>query len=72
MVEESFGPVVGIMPVDSDADAVTLMNDSPYGLTASIWTLRYRGGGKHRRQVETGTVYMNRCDYLTRRSPGPG
>ena len=64
MVEESFGPVVGIMPVDSDADAVTLMNDSPYGLTASIWTSDIEAAESIGRQVETGTVYMNRCDYL--------
>ena len=64
MVEESFGPVVGIMPVGSDADAVTLMNDSPYGLTASIWTSDIEAAESIGRQVETGTVYMNRCDYL--------
>ncbi len=64
MVEESFGPVVGIMPVGSDADAVTLMNDSPYGLTASIWTADIEAAESIGRQVETGTVYMNRCDYL--------
>ena len=38
MVEETFGPVVGIMKVSSDEEAITLMNDSKYGLTASIWT----------------------------------
>jgi acyl-CoA reductase-like NAD-dependent aldehyde dehydrogenase len=64
MVEESFGPVVGIMPVRSDEDAVTLMNDSPYGLTASIWTADIEAAETIGRQVETGTVYMNRCDYL--------
>ena len=64
MVEESFGPVVGIMPVRNDEDAVTLMNDSPYGLTASIWTADVEAAETIGRQVETGTVYMNRCDYL--------
>lgn len=64
MSEESFGPVVGIMPVDDDAHAVLLMNDSAYGLTASVWTkdlARARALGE---EVETGTWFMNRCDYL--------
>ncbi len=49
MREESFGPVVGIMKVSDDAEAIELMNDSPYGLTASIWTAGPRGGGEDRR-----------------------
>src|SRR5262249_6893825 len=64
MVEESFGPVVGIMKVKSDEEAVKLMNDSPYGLTASIWTTDGKKAEEIGQQVETGTVYMNRCDYL--------
>lgn len=64
MVDESFGPVVGIMAVANDADAVTLMNDSPYGLTASIWTADVDEAEAIGRQVQTGTVFMNRCDYL--------
>jgi acyl-CoA reductase-like NAD-dependent aldehyde dehydrogenase len=64
MTEESFGPVVGIMPVKSDEEAIRLINDSRYGLTASLWTTdadaaRLIGG-----EIDTGTVYMNRCDYL--------
>ncbi|KAG6906758.1 hypothetical protein DXG01_012261 [Tephrocybe rancida] len=70
MKEETFGPVVGIMKVSSDDEALKLMNDSPYGLTASIWTdaennptsedafLKLTDG------LETGTVFLNRCDYL--------
>ncbi|KAG8692210.1 hypothetical protein FRC08_009937 [Ceratobasidium sp. 394] len=68
MKEETFGPVVGIMRVPSDNAALELMNDSPYGLTASIWTttrpesqeafLRFVD------ELETGTVFLNRCDYL--------
>jgi acyl-CoA reductase-like NAD-dependent aldehyde dehydrogenase len=64
MRDESFGPVVGIMPVKNDAEAIALMNDSPYGLTASLWTADADRAARIGAQVETGTVFMNRCDYL--------
>ncbi len=64
MTEESFGPVVGIMKVRDDAEALALMNDSPYGLTASIWTQDYDTAAAIGAQIETGTVFMNRADYL--------
>ncbi|MEM8631477.1 MAG: aldehyde dehydrogenase family protein [Pseudomonadota bacterium] len=64
MREESFGPVVGIMPVDSDAEALALMNDSDFGLTASLWTSDADRAARLGRRIETGTVFMNRCDYL--------
>ena len=64
MTEESFGPVVGIMAVKDDAEALKLMNDSPYGLTASLWTQDPERAWKIGRQIETGTVFMNRADYL--------
>ena len=64
MMEESFGPVVGIMKVSGDAEALRLMNDSPYGLTASVWTQDYDTALALGRQIETGTVFMNRADYL--------
>ncbi|MCB2115253.1 MAG: aldehyde dehydrogenase family protein [Rhodobacteraceae bacterium] len=64
MREESFGPVVGIMPVKDDAHAVSMMNDCDYGLTASLWTKDSERAARIGRQVETGTVYQNRCDYL--------
>ena len=64
MTEETFGPVVGIMKVKSDAEALALMNDSPYGLTASIWTEDYDTAASLGAQLETGTVFMNRADYL--------
>ncbi|MDO8986292.1 aldehyde dehydrogenase family protein [Cypionkella sp.] len=64
MMEESFGPVVGIMKVKDDAEALKLMNDSPYGLTASIWTADYDTAAALGAQIETGTIFMNRADYL--------
>ncbi|RNF32894.1 aldehyde dehydrogenase family protein [Paracoccus methylarcula] len=64
MREESFGPVVGIMPVADDDQAVALMNDCDYGLTASIWTGDAQAAEKIGARLETGTVFMNRCDYL--------
>jgi len=64
MKEESFGPVVGIMKVSSDAEAVRLMNDSPYGLTAAVWTTDIAAAEAVGSEIEAGTVYMNRCDYL--------
>jgi acyl-CoA reductase-like NAD-dependent aldehyde dehydrogenase len=62
--EETFGPAVGIMKVTSDEEAVRLMNDSAYGLTAAIWTEDLEAAERIGRQVDTGTVFMNRCDYL--------
>jgi len=64
MKQESFGPVVGIMKVGNDAQAIELMNDSEYGLTASIWTRDETKAAELGAQIQTGTVYMNRCDYL--------
>ena len=64
MREESFGPIVGIMKVRNDEEAIALMNDSPYGLTASIWTRDTEHAIAIGDRVETGTVFMNRCDYL--------
>ncbi len=64
MRDESFGPVVGIMPVKSDDEAIRLMNDSEFGLTASLWTADPDRAERIGNQIETGTVFMNRCDYL--------
>lgn len=64
MLEETFGPVVGIMPVESDEEAIQLMNDSPFGLTASIWSQNADLAEAIGNRIETGTVFMNRCDYL--------
>jgi acyl-CoA reductase-like NAD-dependent aldehyde dehydrogenase len=64
MREESFGPVVGIVKVRDDEEAIRLMNDSPYGLTAAIWTSDADAAERIGARLETGTVFMNRCDYL--------
>jgi len=64
MREESFGPVVGIMKVKDDAEAIALINDSRFGLTASLWTRDIARAEFIAGQIETGTVFMNRCDYL--------
>ncbi|UHS57067.1 aldehyde dehydrogenase family protein [Agrobacterium vaccinii] len=64
MTEETFGPAVGIMKVKNDDEAIALMNDSKYGLTASLWTQDAERAGRIGREIETGTVFMNRADYL--------
>jgi acyl-CoA reductase-like NAD-dependent aldehyde dehydrogenase len=64
MWEETFGPVSGVMKVASDEEAVGLMNDSPYGLTAAVWTSDVEAAQRIGDALETGTVFMNRCDYL--------
>ncbi|MEZ4959026.1 MAG: aldehyde dehydrogenase family protein [Saprospiraceae bacterium] len=64
MTEETFGPVVGIMSVKNDEEALRLMNDSRYGLTASIWTQDAEAAIRLGDRIETGTCFMNRCDYL--------
>jgi len=64
MTEETFGPIVGVMPVESDDEAVTLMNDSAYGLSASIWTADADAARSIGARLQTGTVFMNRADYL--------
>jgi acyl-CoA reductase-like NAD-dependent aldehyde dehydrogenase len=64
MTEETFGPAIGVMPVASDDEAIRLMNDSRYGLTAAIWTSDEDAAIRIGDQVDTGTWFMNRCDYL--------
>lgn len=64
MREESFGPIVGIMPVKDDEEALALMNDCAYGLTASIWSSDPERAMALGRRIETGTVFLNRADYI--------
>ncbi|KAJ3952749.1 hypothetical protein N0V92_010811 [Colletotrichum tropicale] len=63
MTEETFGPVIPVMRVKDDDEAVKLMNDSEFGLTASIWTKDTDRGYEIADQVEAGTVFVNRCDF---------
>lgn len=72
MREETFGPCIGIMKVSSDAEAIELMNDSPYGLTASVWTEDMEAGEAIAAEIETGTCFLNRCDYLDPALPWTG
>lgn len=72
MQEETFGPVVGIMKVKDDAEAISLMNDNRYGLTASIWTEDINKAMIIGDALNTGTVFMNRCDYLDPALPWTG
>ena len=64
MQDESFGPIVGIMSVKNDEQAIAMMNDSHYGLTAAIWTQDIVQAEHIGQALHTGTVFMNRCDYL--------
>jgi len=72
MVEESFGPVVGIQKVSSDAEAVALMGDTEYGLTAAVYSTSYERAEKVMRQLNTGTVYWNCCDRVSASVPWSG
>ena len=72
MTEESFAPIAAVSAVGGDEEAVTLMNDSRYGLTASLWTADEAAAEAIGRRLEVGTVLMNRCDYLDPALPWAG
>lgn len=71
MKDETFGPVIPVMKVDSDDQAVALMNDSEFGLTASVWTKDTAKGYELAEKLEAGTVFVNRCDYPSPVSASP-
>lgn len=72
MEEETFGPVVGVMAVADDAQAIRLINNSRYGLTASLWTRDVEAASALSSQIDTGTVFINRCDVLEPSLPWSG
>jgi acyl-CoA reductase-like NAD-dependent aldehyde dehydrogenase len=72
MKEESFGPVVGIQKVKDDAEAVELMGDTEYGLTAAIYSKDYARAEQVMKQLNTGTVYWNCCDRVSASLPWSG
>jgi acyl-CoA reductase-like NAD-dependent aldehyde dehydrogenase len=72
MQEESFGPLLPVARVESDDEALAKMNDSRYGLTASVWTQSGERAERFARELEAGTVYQNRCDYLDPALPWTG
>jgi len=72
MTEESFGPVVGIQKVKSDDEAVELMQDTPYGLTAAVYSKDFARAEKVMKQMNTGTVYWNCCDRVSAGLPWSG
>lgn len=72
MTEETFGPIVGVMKVKSDEEALALMNDTPFGLTAAIFTRDTEAAEALGDRIETGTVFLNRCDALDPALPWVG
>ncbi|MFN3202488.1 MAG: aldehyde dehydrogenase family protein [Bradymonadia bacterium] len=72
MVEESFGPVIGIQKVTDDAEAVELMNDTRYGLTAAVFTPDRERAEGLLRTIKAGSVYWNCCDRVSPRMPWTG
>jgi acyl-CoA reductase-like NAD-dependent aldehyde dehydrogenase len=72
MQEESFGPLMPVLPVADDEEAIAMMNDTRYGLTASVWTLDPERADRFGREVQAGTIYQNRCDFLDPALPWTG
>jgi len=72
MVEESFGPVIGIQKVKDDAEAIALMADTEYGLTAAVYSRSYERAEAIMKQLRTGTVYWNCCDRVSASLPWSG
>lgn len=72
MRDESFGPIIGIQPVGSDDEALRLMNDTPYGLTAGVYTRDAVKAEALLAELNAGSVYWNCCDRVSPRLPWSG
>ena len=72
MQEESFGPILPVAPVDSDAEALAMMNDTRFGLTASVWTSDAQRAERLAGKLNAGTIFQNRCDFLDPALPWTG
>ena len=72
MKEESFGPVIGIQKVQNDQEALTLMADTDYGLTAAVFSSDQERADKIFHEINTGTVYWNCCDRVSPNVPWSG
>ena len=72
MQDESFAPIVAVRAVDGDDEALASMNDSSFGLTASIWTSSDARADRFAAELQAGTVFQNRCDYLDPGLPWTG
>ena len=72
MQEESFGPVVPVLAVENDEEAIRHMNDTRFGLTASVWTKDRDRAERFAREVDAGTILQNRCDVLDPALPWTG
>jgi acyl-CoA reductase-like NAD-dependent aldehyde dehydrogenase len=72
MKEESFGPVIGIMKVQHDEEAIALMNDTDYGLTAGVYSSDKQRAEAILKKVDAGTVYWNCCDRVSAALPWSG
>src|SRR6185295_5888964 len=72
MTEESFGPIIGIQQVAGDEQALALMNDTPYGLTAGVYTPDERRAAALLSRVKAGSAYWNCCDRVSPRLPWSG
>jgi acyl-CoA reductase-like NAD-dependent aldehyde dehydrogenase len=72
MQEESFGPTLPVLSVRDDDEAIRLMNESRFGLTASVWTSSLERAERFGREVNAGMIYQNRCDYIDPAQPWTG
>lgn len=72
MQEESFGPLIPVHKIMNDDEAIKKMNDTRFGLTASVWTESVERAERFGREVQAGTIFQNRCDFLDPNLPWTG